>query len=86
MHPALACFINFKFSISMKIFFLKLSFWISLFVSILFGVWAINFRIIHQETNPILISIAVFTLILSGIIFDKRRKNKKRINRKIEEK
>lgn len=43
----------------------------------LLGAWAINFRIMHQETNPVLVSSAVFAFIVAGVIFDKKRKTKK---------
>lgn len=55
----------------------RLKFSIMLIGAFLLGAWAINFRILHQETNPILVSLAVFAFILSGLIFDKKRKTKK---------
>jgi len=40
----------------------RLKFSIMFIGAFLFGAWAINFRILHEESNPFLISIAVFTL------------------------
>jgi uncharacterized membrane protein len=61
----------------MKRSLLNFSFWILLIGAFLLGAWAINYRIEHQEINPILVSLAVFAFIVSGVIFDKKRKAKK---------
>jgi putative effector of murein hydrolase len=61
--------------------FYNIIFWLLLLTAVFIGALAIHNRIQHQDSNPFLISIAVFVLILSGLIFDKNRKIKKRINR-----
>lgn len=61
--------------------FYNIIFWVLLLAAVFIGALAIHSRIQYEESNPFLISISVFALILSGLIFDKNRKIKKRINR-----
>lgn len=62
----------------MKKIFLNLIFGGLLLAGVIFGIMAIKSRILHEETNPVNISLAIFALILSGLIFEKRKKIKQK--------
>ncbi len=62
----------------MRLSYYRIILFITVSVSIVFGILALHERFVNDQTNAEYIIISVFSLIVSGIYVDKSRKSRKR--------